>query len=154
MTASVNYAGRSVDLLIFQGVQPVGEARINLGLGAAGSICTGVQKAVQTFVLLFLTDKGSVAGEEARGTDFLQGLRTGFIHDDASLESAFRFAVMDVLNYDSENRPEETPDDEALEDVELVSYDLQPGYLNLTCRVVTLAGESREVIIPIPTVIK
>jgi len=154
MTAHTNYNDRTVDLLIFQGVKAAGEAQVDMSLGEAGSICTGIQKAAQTFVTLFLTDKGSVVGEDARGTDFLSLLKQGAIRDDASLQTQFRFAALDVLNYDSVSRPAGTLPDEILEEATLVSYDLQPGYIEMKVKLTTLVGESREIILPVDTVIR
>jgi hypothetical protein len=156
MTAdpSFNYSGRTVDYLIFQGVEPSGEVKVDMALGDSGSVCTGVQKAAQTFTLLFLTDKGSVLDEPLRGTNFLKSLRNGTVRDEATFEAQFRFAVMDALNYDAKHRSADTPDDERLEAAELLSYDLQPGSVTMYVSVTTVAGDSRTIIMPVETPIK
>jgi len=67
------------DLVIFQGIQLRGDAPIALGLGTTGLACRGVQKAAQTFTTLFLTDQGSDPRDTARGTTFMNRLRSGQI---------------------------------------------------------------------------
>ncbi len=151
MTA--NYSDRTVDYLIFQGVKPEGEVLVNLGLGTSGSVCTGAQKMAQTFIKLFLTDKGSVMYDEAAGTDFRKSVRNGAVHDDVTLESYFRFAVMDILNYLS-TQPTPEDKDEVLEEAKLTSYDLIGDSIILHIELVSLVGTTRSIIIPVKTVIR
>ena len=46
--ASTDYTGRSVDLLIFQGVQEFGNQPIETGWGTSGQLCTGIQTLAQS----------------------------------------------------------------------------------------------------------
>lgn len=139
----------SYDILIFQGVKPSGEAAVSLKLGNPGAFISGIQKVAQTFIKLFLTDRGTVDGDPAMGTDFLSQMRSGFIRDEVSMQSMFQSSVLDVKNYISEYEKTDAPDDERLDSAELISWDLRPGFFSITVRIVTAAGDSRAFTMPV-----
>jgi hypothetical protein len=43
------------------------------------------------------------------------------------------------------------PDDERLDDAELLSVGLLPGYMNLSIGITSRAGDAREILVPIAT---
>lgn len=137
------------DILIFQGVEPVGEKQVELKLGNPGSFTTGIQKVAQSFTKMFLTEVGSVTNDPTLGTSFLTLLRSGAIRDEASLESAFQAAVLDVMNYMSVNEDIDIPLDEQLAEANLIAWDLQPGFLSIQVQIVSEAGDSREYVVPV-----
>lgn len=139
------------DILIFQGVESRGEQKVELMFGNPGSFTTGIQKVSQSFAKLFLTELGSVANDPTMGTDFLSQLRTGFIRDEATLQSSFQAAVLDVKNYMSQNEGTEVPDDETLEEANLLEWDLRRDFLSLKVQLTTAAGESRVYELPVET---
>ena len=155
--ASTNYTGRSVDLLIFQGAQAAGEQKIHLGFGTAGEVVTGIQKLVQAFTTLFLTRIGSVPYNTSLGSSFITSMRRGSIQDESDVRTEFALAVENVretlLNDAEENDP---PDDETFDSAELESFTLDEASSTLTMyvRVNSVAGESREVFIPVPLAIR
>lgn len=148
---SNNYANRTIDLLIFQGVNP--EKDVQVGLTLDDYICTGVQKAAQTFAILFLTEKGTVLEDPDKGTEFLSKVRTGYVRDPLSLSSEFKFAVLEILQYESAV-DRTAPDDEKIVNAELLDYDMSFDTLKITVKVTTAAGDSRTIFIPVNTVIK
>lgn len=139
------------DLLIFQGVAARGEQKVELALGSAGMFTTGIQKVSQSFTKLFLTERGSVASAPDVGTDFLTQLRSGVIRDEPTLQAAFQAAVLDILNYMNNNESAGLPDDERMAEANLVSWDLQPGFLSIKVQVVTVAGTFRVYELPVDT---
>ena len=139
------------DFYIFYGAGASGDRRISLVLGNPGQQCTGVQKIAQTFTKLFLTDRGSVNGDPAMGTDFMSALRTGTIRDENTLQAAFQSAVIDVLNYVSQYQLDTTPADEQLTQAILVTWDLQPDRLSIKVALTSAAGTTREYVLPIST---
>lgn len=143
------YDGRTVDILAMQGVAASGKKEVGLNLGTSGFVCTGIQKVAQEFLTLFLTDRGSVKWDPDYGTSFMYNLRTGQINDETTLQSAFEFAVIDIINYLGDTLATATPDDEVLENAELVEWDLRPGFLSIKVQITTTAGNSREYIVPI-----
>ena len=156
MTAQVttNYSGRDVDLLIFQGMNPLGESKAALSLAdedGEGSICTGIQKAAQTFAILFLTDIGSNPWDASRGTSFMPSLRAGYIQDESSVQTQYEFAMLDIFDYLEGKILDTTPDDEILESATLLAFDIRPGFLSLQVKITTVAGDSRVYVIPVKT---
>lgn len=155
--ASTNYTGRSVDLFIFQGALPAGEKQISLGFGTAGEVITGIQKLVQSFTTLFLTRLGSVKYNSLLGSSFITSIQQGSIRNESDVRTEFALAVENVRNVlaaDAEiNNP---PNDETYESAELKSFELNKSasLLMLRVRVNSVAGESREVFLPVPLAIR
>lgn len=155
--ASTNYTGRSVDLFIFQGALSAGEQQISLGFGTAGEVITGIQKLVQSFATLFLTRLGSVKYNSLLGSSFIASIQRGQIRNESDVRTEFALAVEDVRNIlvtDAEaNTP---PDDETYASAELKEFELNKAasLLMLKVRVNSVAGESREVFLPVPLAIR
>jgi hypothetical protein len=150
---SVNYSGRFVDLLIFQNSAPVGETKITLGFGVAGEVTTGIQKLVQSFALLFLTEQGSVLYAPTLGSEFVTAMRQGLIRDESDVESNFALAVESVRQtLDLAADEEDLPEDETFESAELQSFSLDKASstLTLVVKVNSAAGSSRELFLPLP----
>jgi len=147
-----DYTGRTVDLLIFQGVKASGDQRITLGWDGGGQVCTGVQKVAQQWTQLFLTDRGTVFGKPNRGTDFLRAVRTGRIQVDEDIPAQFSAAAERVrITMELDADGEDLEDDEILDEAELLEYSIDriAASLYLKVRIKTLAGESRAIIVPV-----
>ena len=154
---STDYSGRTVDLLIFQGVQPTGNPQITLGFGAAGEVVTGIQKLTQTFTTMFLTAQGSIPYWPTLGTNFVPHLQQGVIRDEASVKSEFQFAselIRQVLVLQTAQQA--TPDDEAFSSATLLSYSINKNTatLSLQIQIESLAGTTNTVFLPIPVPIR
>lgn len=152
--ASTDYTGRTVDLLIFQGVEEFGDQLIETRWGTAGELCTGVQKVAQSWLILFLTEQGSVLNEPTRGSSFLQAVRSGRIQVDEDIPAEFSIAAAQVrrtMVADAANSNTALEDDEILDSSTLLDYDLDIGasLLRLRVQLTTLAGNSRIVFLPI-----
>ena len=148
----VAYTGRTVDLLIFQGVKASGDQEITLGWDGGGQVCTGVQKVAQQWATLFLTDRGTVLGKSNRGTDFLRAVRTGRIQVDEDIPAQFSTAAERVrITMELDADGEELEDDEILDEAELLEYSIDrvAALLYLKVRITTRAGEARPIIIPV-----
>jgi len=161
MATSVNYIGRKVDILIFQGWKQPGEgsASISLGFGNTGYVVTGIMKLVQQFILLFLTEEGTSKEDLLAGTSFMSMVRTGAIRTEAVLKSAFGMAAADVRNqlnasYDQEaEKGYDVPLDERISSVTLLSFYIEPGRLELSIKILSKAGETRTVVLPVQVAI-
>lgn len=153
MTVSTDYTGRTVDLLIFQGVQPAGDRRITLGFGEAGEVVTGIQKLVQTFTTMFLTAQGSIPYLPAWGTNFVPHLQQGVIRDEATVKSEFQFAIELIRQaLVLEAAEQNIPDDEAYSSATLLSYSINTNasVLSLQIQIESVAGVTNTVFLPIP----
>lgn len=154
--ASVDYTGRTIDLLIFQGVQEFGDNKLTLGFGDAGEICTGVQKVAQTWLSLFMTDRGTVLNKPTRGSSFIRAVRTGRIRTDDDVRAEFSLAAEQVRQSMGLDVVGLTiPDDERLDTAVLLSFTLDRpnAMLMLKIQINTVAGAGRTVILPIPVTI-
>ncbi|MEG7795894.1 hypothetical protein, partial [Listeria monocytogenes] len=56
---TTNYTGRKIDLHIMQGVKAPGSSDISLGFGKISNYCSGVQKLIQRYTIMLLTEIGS-----------------------------------------------------------------------------------------------
>lgn len=152
--ASVDYTGRSVDLFIAQGSREVGESPLQLSLDSGGELIAGILKAVQTFLILFLTEKGS-ARDANYGTRFMRDLR-GTNLNTAYVRAVFREAAEDLLEQQSiYNAGKVTTDDEIISAVELLEFaTLDPSSGSMIVSLTTLAGETRVFTAPVELVIR
>lgn len=159
MSSLVDYRGRSVDVSMFQGVGPGDNEMIQslidvrndpVGSGG-GSVVTGVAKLSQRFVLEFLTESGSTPGDRNRGTFFMSMLRKGYMRTAIDVQHEFGMAMIKVSQSLADDELRETPDDESFESASLLSVNLSPGSLSIRVKVNSLAGSSRELIMPIFT---
>jgi hypothetical protein len=157
VAASVDYTGRTVDLLIFQGVQEFGDQQITTGWGEAGELCTGIQKVAQSWLQLFLTDQGTVLNEPTRGSTFLLSVRRGRIQVDDDVPSEFAIGAAQVSRTMAADAiGQNLEDDEILDRAELLDYSVDniASNLYLRIRIWSLAGNSRIVYLPIPFSVK
>jgi len=155
--ASTDYTGRTVDLLIFQGVEEFGDQLTELAWGEAGQLCTGVQKVAQTWTILFLTDQGTVLNEPTRGSTFVLAVRAGRIQLDEDIPAEFALAAAQVARTMAADAVgQNLEDDETLLRAELLEYriDRLASRLYLRVRIWTVAEESRTVFLPISVSVK
>jgi len=159
VAVSTDYTGRTIDLLIFQGVEASGKQPIDLafGLDTGGYICTGVQKVAQTWLTLFMTERGTVLNKPTRGSAFFTSLRRGRIRTEDDVVAEFAIAAEQVRQTMDLDAAEDgtLPDDERLDEAILLDYtiDRTIGSLYLKVRIRTIAGDSRDIILPVPVTI-
>ena len=156
--ATTDYTGRTVDQLIFQGVAETGNQPITLGWGDAGEICTGAQKVAQTWASLFLTERGSIPLDLERGTGFIQAVRTARIQVDADVQAEFNLAAERIIQTMDQDAAAvgKMQDDERLDEAILVDneIDRQMSSLYLKVNKLTIAGDAREIILPVSVSIR
>jgi hypothetical protein len=159
MAVVTDYTGRFVDLLIFEGVKPADEQRIRLGLSGndGGKIVAGIQKLVQSYALLFLTERGSIGVNPTQGAEFIAGMRQSRIQDEADVLSEFTLAnelVRQQLALTA--NAQDLPDDETFDSATLENFSLdhESSTIRLSVKVISLAGTSRDIILPVPIAIR
>jgi hypothetical protein len=157
MAASTDYTGRTVDILIFQGVEESGKQLITTGFGEAGYVCTGIQKVAQTWLALFITDIGSVLNKPTRGSSFFPAVRAGKIQVEDDVPAEFALAaeqVRQTMELDATDA-DDLQDDERLDEAILLDFALvrDLSFLQLKVRINSLAGDSRVVYLPVPVAI-
>lgn len=154
MSTVADYIGRTYDVMAFQGATAAGVDVPLTGVladeSSGGTICTGIQKLAQCWLLEFLTELGSVPYEAGAGTEFLTTCRSGAIQTETDIYVAFGFAAARVARNLQAVETDETPTDEQLQDAELLNVILAPGQISLRVTITSVAGAAREVILPIP----
>ena len=151
-----DYTGRTVDLFIMQGAQESGMQAITPGLGAdfGGAVTTGVQKAAQFFMILFLTELTTRTHEPTFGTRFITKTRHSNVNS-SQVQLAFHEAAEDVMEQQSRYKETGAADDEVIGNLELLNFSIpNTAELDLTVRITTLAGSSRVVVLPVTTAIR
>jgi hypothetical protein len=149
-----DYTNRRYDLLALQNVRPTGNNQLGLSLfdqSGISTICTGIQKLAQRWLLEFLTEQGSMPGLPNRGTNFARSIRNGQLRNEAAVIVAFNFAAYTTrINLISEEN-NTWPDDERIADAELLSISFLPSYAQIQVAIFSRAGTARKVILPIAT---
>lgn len=144
--STTDYSGRTVDLLVLQLVStPVSEKVVRPDVSKFPHMTTGIEKLVQRYTQLFLTQRGSVRNRPGEGSDFMTLLGAGNIYDINTLTvaaSAANKTVMDQIR--TEDAVLDTPGDEALEasSIKDLAIDRAKATVYVTVRLDTVAGES------------
>jgi hypothetical protein len=169
--ALIDYVNRRYDYLALQNTTAVTVGRRDRKLGlelfnksTSGAITTGIQKLAQRWLLEFMTERGSMPGLPTRGTNFMRAARTGQFRVPINVRGQFAAANLIIRrNLRAEDRAD-TPDDERFRDAELLNVAILPGYdvsqasgttaafLSLGVKIISVAGDSREIILPIEIV--
>lgn len=151
---ATDYIGRQFDLLALQGAQQTGEVLLSQALFSpadAGEVCTGAQMVAQRWVLHFLTERGSMPFNEDDGTDFMTEAKSGVWQNEDDVQEAYDFAAADVALYMANEEDDSMHPGDRFDSAELLELALLPNNsVSLSIRINTQAGDSRQVILPIP----
>ena len=156
MTSITDYNGRTIDLSMFSNVQEAGESLLVQQLAGEddfGSICTGVQKVAQRVVLRLFTITGSMKHKPQEGCQFMKDMMSGRFRSTVDVFASFSEARSTILEQFYTDQLDTDPNEERLDTIELMQVVMAPDFLGIRVRVVTLAGTSRSVIIPIPVIV-
>ena len=149
-----DFANRKYDFLALQRSNDRRNSRLDLVLYSndnPGKICAGPQKLAQRWLLEFLTEKGSMLGLPDRGCDFMRFVRQGTIKTQLNVTQTFNASNMRIRVTLQDEEYEGMPDDERLDDAELLSVGLLPGYMNLSIAITSRSGDASEILVPIAT---
>ncbi len=151
--AKIDYSGRTVDILLLKTVlQPQSETIVKPDVSDNPLMVTGIEKLVQRFAILFLTQLDTVKNCEQEGTEFMTSLGSGHIYDDSTLRSAAAAANKRVASQiKKEDSALDTRDDEALYDsvVKDLSLDRSNATVSVSIEITTVAGDKYTYITPI-----
>lgn len=151
--AKIDYAGRTVDLLLLKTViRPVSETTVSPNADSTPMTVTGIEKLVQRYALLFLTQLGTVGQSPDEGSEFMKSLGRGMIYDENTLKAeAAKANAMVVRQIRREDTSLETADDEALDTASVTDLQLDRATRSVTVQVTvtTKAGDSYTYITPI-----
>lgn len=159
-----DYVNRQYDYLALQNTAPRGETRLGLELfnkNTSGQITTGIQKLVQRWLLEFMTETGSMPGLPTRGCNFMRAAQTGVFRTQINVRSEFSLADMRIRRNLQAEETDAMPNDERFDSAQITSISILPGFdvsqksgttaifLSLGVKIVSRAGDSRTVILPI-----
>ena len=153
MTTAVDYLNRRFDVLALQGAKSQGEVLLTQSLFSqanGGQVCTGAQKLAQRWALEFLTIRGSMPFHlSERGSDFMAWVRQGRIRSEFDVRAYFNFAAQQVRTNLVNEETEDMNPEERLRLATLIQIALFEDSLALYVNIVSLAGDTRQVILPI-----
>lgn len=153
-TNTQDYTGRTVDVLAFQGVSLEGDPLLRQELAdpetGLGSLCTGIQKLAQRWLLRFLSGVGTAAYRPRAGSSFMPRLRSGRLRSEGDVRQAVATAILEVAPQLRQVETDQDPLDERYQAVLLRAVSLEQDTLRLKLEVVSLAGTSRPIILPLP----
>jgi len=154
MSTLADYVGRKYDAVFYHGVSDVPGSHLlsqYLADEQGGEICTGVVKLMQRVMLRLNTPRGSMLFAKNEGTDLVAAFRQGSIRTEADVYTAFGFAASRVMTQCARDDDGTLPADERLVSLNLLSVELDPETPVLTIEIVTAAGSTRTLILPIRT---
>jgi hypothetical protein len=150
-----NYIGRKKDISIFQYPDPsTADAQtVNPKFGNISRYCTGVQKLLQNYTVMLLTNIGSQINYSDFGTNLMLQLTAGISPvDKLAATQLFEIAsyetVTKLKNY--QHYRTDIPEDEMLVDATLTDITLQGGLVAFEVAITTEAGDSVEFVVPVP----
>ena len=149
-----DYATRKYDYLGLRNVKQFKETQLGLELFNAadnGQICAGTQKLSQRWLLEFMTARGSMSGLPDRGCDFMTYVMQGRLRTLFELQALFSASELDIRKNLQQEEYSGMPDDERLNYAELLDASVFPGYLTISVKINSVAGDSRKIIVPVAT---
>ena len=150
MTRTTNYDNRRVSLNIYDtfNFSSDFQQKTRLGLGSfeGGKVCAGIVKLVQRVLTLLLTD--FIPFDPEWRTNLAVQIRGNM---PANANSLVAVSVYQVKQQMARVIREDTPDDERLADISIddVSYNDNKTVLRISLSILSAAGETRDLVVPI-----
>lgn len=142
----VSYGWGNYDINFMEGVLPAGKALISFSFGFGGSASQGVQKLINKVVLWLFTERGSHPIHQEYGSSFLSNI---FSQDIVKARAVINTELSNLTRLWLDDINAGLPDVERLSNLVLESIDVQGGSIRLKVRILTAAGDSVPVVLPI-----
>jgi hypothetical protein len=152
---SSNYTGRKKDISIFQypDASKLEAQTVFPKFGKNTRFCSGIQKLVQRYAIVLLTNVESQPNYPDFGSDFLYSLQAGVDPIDRILmRQIFTLAdykAVSLLRTHQIENPN-IPEDERIINTELVDLVLYGGYAAFDIQLYAESGDSTTFLIPLP----
>lgn len=146
------YEGRTIDVFAYEQPSATGRSLLVPALATEGGglVCTGIQKLVQKFLIEFFTERGSIPYEPTRGSTFLTDMYGGRVRNQADVFGAVARALVYVETNLLSDETDATPDDERYAGAEILAVTIAETSVDLTLKISSEAGDSRQYILPLP----
>jgi hypothetical protein len=148
MATTKNYFNRKLDIALFG--ETISGVPINMGTRPTSLVITGKLKASQNYLRVLLSNLGERKENELMGSTLIKNIKSGNVSFSSEVEQIFLIENVLVLKWIKERYTDDIPDDERIDNVKLLNFDIQPGgqvILNLS--LTTVAGETSAVHLPI-----
>jgi hypothetical protein len=151
---TTDYTGRTVDILIMGGVNPLSPEiqQDSLTFGSPSQYVTGIQKLIQRYAINMMTILGSQTNYPSFGTNFVQGLLSVAGLTTNAATHLFNFGNMKIISefrlYQAANPS--MPLDEQLDTATLLSFNSTGDTINIQIAITSLAGENVVFVLPLP----
>lgn len=156
MSTVADYVNRLSDYLAFQplgtsvrGFNSLPLVQQLVGADSLGALTAGIQKAVQRFLIVLLTKKGSVPFDAEEGTILMIAAEQGLWRTVADVEQTFYTARLDAVRQVTSVELDTDPDDEKFADAVLTGVTLSGDMVSLAIMYTTQAGSSYTYLTPI-----
>jgi len=146
--------GRQVDLAIFANPNASGSVPLELDFANPPMLIAGPLKAAHQWMMLFLTRRGSVAGDVEYGSSFMGQAISGRLNDNVAVLQAFAQAILEVSEYLNNRLTGDEPDDEVITSAVLMDGWGFDGVTRLTLpvRLTTRNGSQRVILAAVPMI--
>jgi len=152
---SSNYTGRKRDLSVFHSPDAslATTQSIGISFGAPSQFCAGVQKLVQAYAIILLTNLMSQPNYPEFGTSFLYTMQSGVSPvDTLAASQIFSLASYDAVSalrtYQATNY--DTPADERIVRATLTNIVLSAGSALFEVTIVAESGDTIPFLVPLP----
>jgi hypothetical protein len=156
-SVTTDYTGRKRDISILQypDATSVETQTVFPKFGKSTRFCTGVQKLVQKYAIILLTNIQSQPKYPNFGTDFLYTLQRGISPTDGILAQQIFYlanydAILTLRAYQSSFPEGVIPADERIVNATLEGYTLYGGFVGFDVKINTEAGDSINFVVPLP----
>lgn len=155
VSTSTNYTGRKKDISIMHSPDATlaGPQNITIAFGRRGQFCAGLQKIIQKYTIILLSNIGSQSSYPEFGTNFLYSLRGGIAPvDQLKAAQIFNLASYDAVNTLKGYQAARTdiPTDERIVSAKLTAISLYNGSASFDIAIATEAGSAMNFLIPLP----
>ena len=151
---TTNYTGRKKDISILQypdASKPEAQD-VSPKFGKSPRFCAGVQKLVQRYTIILLTNLNSQPDYPSFGTKFLYTLKAGIAPTDKLMaRQVFQLASYSTVNTLKEYQTKNiVAPDESIKSATLKNISLYGGYVSFDVILTTDAGSSIDFLVPLP----
>lgn len=128
-----------------------GPSPVELSLATFGSLVTGVQKAAQQWLTLFLTQVGTVKSKPDFGCSFMREISQAPLTSEDSIKEIFANASTEIFRWLDKTVPTNgvTEDDEVVATANLLNIVRVGGSLLLNVELITRAGTEAVYKVPV-----
>lgn len=154
-STTTNYTGRKKDISVLQNPDALNSdpQDVSLSFGKSGKFCAGVQKLVQRYVILLLTNIGSQKYYPDFGTELLYNLKAGVSPVDLiGVTQMFSLASFEAVNalLVAQIQDPTSPSDERIASAELEDISMISSAVNFSVRITTESETAISFVVPLP----